>query len=274
MLPSETQACASVTSAFLQVRPARDRRAPPRLEARGVSLFGAFRGLRVRSLSRPSARATERRERVPERDRRARRRAAARARSRCRRSIALGRSRACLRVRSTRVASPPSARARRLPPPPRDADRGGVFRRDSTPRGNNTHLRFDEIARSRGGKKKKKVLTITSPRLRLLPRPRRPRPRVSTPPGSQGDSRRRDSARPRREEHPEASFREHQAHLVAALSTGPRGSRWRRGHQLSGRRAGTSTAPTGSQGTARSTPMTMPFTVDQVQPRAARVCTP
>jgi hypothetical protein len=51
MLPSETQACASVTSAFLQVRPTCDRRAP-HAQTRRVSFFGAFRGLRVRSLSR------------------------------------------------------------------------------------------------------------------------------------------------------------------------------------------------------------------------------
>ena len=83
-----------------------------------------------------------------------------RALDRGRRSIAVGRSRACRpdrpesRLPASRARAPP-------PPPPRDADRGGVFRRDSTPRGNNTHLRFDEIARSRERKKKKQPLTIS-----------------------------------------------------------------------------------------------------------------
>jgi hypothetical protein len=111
MLPSETQACASVTSAFLQVRPNRDRRATTDASHTrgGVSFFGAFRGLRVRSLSRPSV-TRKSRDRVPERDRRARRRAAARARSRS----ALDRARSVARAspRSTRVASPRLARAR------------------------------------------------------------------------------------------------------------------------------------------------------------------
>ena len=83
-----------------------------------------------------------------------------RALDRGRRSIALGRPRARRpdrpesRLPASRARAPP-------PPPPRDADRGGVFRRDSTPRGNNTHLRFDEIARSRERKKKKQPLTIS-----------------------------------------------------------------------------------------------------------------
>ena len=42
MLPSETQACASVTSAFLQVRPPRERRALPRLDARACFFFRCF----------------------------------------------------------------------------------------------------------------------------------------------------------------------------------------------------------------------------------------
>ena len=213
MLPSETQACASVTSAFLQVRPNRDRRATTDASHTrgGVSFFGAFRGLRVRSLSRPSV-TRKSRDRVPERDRRARR-ARPRALDRARRSIALGRSRARRpdrpesRLPASRARAPP-------PPPPRDADRGGCLSARFDAARNNTHLRFGEIARSRRKEKKKTASDdFSSPPRALLLTPRLlTTTRLTPPPGSQGDSRRRDSARPRREEHPEAAFREHQAH--------------------------------------------------------------
>jgi hypothetical protein len=119
----------------------------------GVSFFGAFRGLRVRSLSRPSV-TRKSRDRVPERDRRARR-ARPRALDRAQSSIALGRSRARRpdrpesRLPASRARAPP-------PPPPRDADRGGCLSARFDAARNNTHLRFGEIARSRRKEKKKK----------------------------------------------------------------------------------------------------------------------
>ena len=166
MLPSETQACASVTSAFLQVRPNRDRRATPHTRAE-VFLFSALFAdcASARCRVRPSL------EKVVTGFRNAivgRVGARPRALDRARRSIALGRSRARRpdrpesRLPASRARAPP-------PPPPRDADRGGCLSARFDAARNNTQLRFGEIARSRRKKKKnKQPLTISRLRRALF----------------------------------------------------------------------------------------------------------
>ena len=171
MLPSETQACASVTSAFLQVRPNRDRRATPHTRAE-VFLFSALFAdcASARCRVRPSLEkvVTGFRNAIVGRVGRGRARSIAlRARSR-----SVGRARVAP-IDPSRV-SPPRARARRRRRRRATPIEAGVFRRDSTPR---VTTRICASARSRDrDEKKKKIKTasddLSSPTRALLLSPR------------------------------------------------------------------------------------------------------
>jgi hypothetical protein len=171
MLPSETQACASVTSAFLQVRPNRDRRATPHTRAE-VFLFSALFAdcASARCRVRPSL------EKVVTGFRNAIVGRVGRGRAR---SIALGaRSRSVGRARVAPIdpsrVSPPRARARRRRRRRATPIEAGVFRRDSTPRVT-TRICASARSRDRDEKKKKKKTAsddLSSPTRALLLSPR------------------------------------------------------------------------------------------------------